>query len=760
MKKITILAAALCLACMQTVIAQTGFYDLNTIQRIEISFTQPDWDYQMDTAKSGSESYIMAQWVKINGVEYDSVGVKYKGNSSYNATYEKNPVHISLDEFKNQSYQGFKDVKLGNGYADPSMIREVLSYDILQNYMDCPRANFAELFINGVYIGLYSNVESINKKFCSDRFSSSQNTLVKCNPMVTPGPTTKSNLRALPSVDSTGYFNYYEMKSDYGWNELVKLCDTVTNYPANIESAMDMDRAIWMLAFNNVLVNLDSYTGVFCQNYYLYKDNTARFNPIIWDLNMSLGGFPYVGSGASSMGSLTVTNMQQLSPTIHSTDSYWPLIKDVMNNPMYKRMYIAHMRTIANEMFVSSSYQSTATQLQSLIDTAVVADTNMFFTYAQFQTAMTTNNVVGSYTVPGISNLMSARITYLQSTTEFSYTPPTITAVTPGSTTPALDSALSVTANVTNANAVYLGYRFEAGGKFTRILMYDDGAHNDGAAGDNVYGTSFTMSGAQVQYYIYAENADAGMFSPQRAEHEFYSLLADAMNPTAGQVVINEFLAQNVDNNMDEEGKYEDWIELYNNTSTPLNLFGLYMTDNYSNPTKFAFPSHTIIPANGYLVIFADEDSTTASYLHCNFKLSASGEQIMISNGSGNVIDSITFGAQSGNISMGRCPNGTGGFVSLTTPSFNTSNCTVGIEESSKVIGLNVYPNPATDAITVELDTDKKENTVKIMNILGKTVLSETLVNTTQQLDVSGLSSGVYILSVNDNQFRKIQIAR
>src|SRR5690348_7873802 len=129
--------------------AQQTFYDISTIQKIEINFSDPAWDYKMDTAKYGSDSYLMADWVKINGVQYDSVGVKYKGNVSYDSTYIKNPLHIALDEFISQSYQGFKDIKLSNGYADPSMIREALSYSILQNYMDCPRSNFAQVYING-----------------------------------------------------------------------------------------------------------------------------------------------------------------------------------------------------------------------------------------------------------------------------------------------------------------------------------------------------------------------------------------------------------------------------------------------------------------------------------------------------------------------------------------------------------------------------------------------------------------------------------
>ncbi|HSH65945.1 MAG TPA: CotH kinase family protein [Bacteroidia bacterium] len=214
MKKLGILLG-IALLKVHSTDAQTTFYELNTIQKIEITFTQPDWDYELDTAKAGSDGYILASKLKVNGVEFDSVGVKYKGNSSYDATFKKNPLHIELDTYKNQSYQGIKDIKLGNSYADPSLIREVLSYDILRNYMDCPRSNFAQVFINGIYIGIYANDESINKSFCSDHFYSSKNTFVKCNPIGTASSNTKSNLKYI-SADTAAYVKFYELKSDKG----------------------------------------------------------------------------------------------------------------------------------------------------------------------------------------------------------------------------------------------------------------------------------------------------------------------------------------------------------------------------------------------------------------------------------------------------------------------------------------------------------------------------------------------------------------
>lgn len=760
LKAITLLLISL--ICKKSVVAQQTFYDLNTIQTIEIFFSQPNWDYQMDTAKYGMEDFIMADVVIVNGISFDSVGVKYKGNSSYDSTYIKNPMHIELDAYKKQSYQGYKDIKLGNGYADPSMIRETVSYNILSNYSFCPKANFAKLFINGNYVGLYSNAESITKDFCSNHFYSSKNTFFKCNPIVNPGPTTKSNLRYITGADSSGYANFYEVKSDYGWNDLVALCDSVTNNPASLPNVMDVDRVIWMLAFNNTLVNLDSYSGVFAQNYYLYKDHTGHYNPIVWDLNMCFGGFPFSGAGATGMGSLTIPAMQQLPSTLHSTDTYWPLINDIMNNAMYKRMYYAHMRTILNEAIVSGQYETLAAQFQSLINSDVIADTNKFFTDTDFQNGMIADVSVGSYSVPGIKNLMDARVTYLLGTTDFLYVPPTISNVIADNTSPVLNSTINISATVTNANSagVYLGYRNLNSDKFTRVQMYDDGAHNDGASGDNVFGNAILVSSALTQYYVYAENNDAGVFSPERAEHEFYNISTNLPAAQPGEIVINELLPMNQTDTVDENGKNEDWIEFYNRTSAPLSMFGLYLTDDITNPTKFTFPANSYIPANGYLIVFADEDATTTSYIHCNFKLSANGETIMLSNQAGAVLDSVTFAAPVADISYGRCPNGAGPFQNLVSTTFNSMNCPVGIDENELTeTKLMVFPNPANDQLQLKvLQNNFTDLTFTVKNIQGKIISTGKIENETL-LQTAAWAPGIYFVQCGKN-VKKISIIR
>jgi len=730
-----------------------SFYNINAIQKIEVHFNEANWDYKLDTSKLGKEGYLMAQWVKINGIQYDSVGVRYKGNSSYDSTRLKNPIHIELDAYKNQDHQGYQDIKLSNCYQDPSMIREVLAYKILKDYMHCPEANFAQVYINNTYMGVYSNTESINKTFCGSHFFSQDGIFIKGNPNVTPSVNTKCNLKQL-NGDSSAYFNYYEVKSDYGWKQLEALCDSVTNHPNTISNVIDVDRAIWMLAFNNVLINLDSYSGAFCQNYYLYKDRTKHYNPIVWDLNMSFGGFPFLGNSNSSLASLSIANMQNLPVNIHATDAYWPLIKAIYNDPSYKKMLVAHTRTMLNEAFANNNYITDYNQLKTLVDTAVLSDTRKFFTYTQFQNALNTNYSVGTYSVPGIQTLMAARVSYLQATADFTVATPTISLVN-NSNSPTLNTLVTFTTNVVNANTVYFGYRFSAADKFTRVLMYDDGAHNDGASGDNIYGASVNMTGNQMQYYIYAENANAGIFSPARAEHEFYELKI-LQNPLPGQVVINEFLAKNNDDVKNEFNLLEDWIELYNTTNTPLSLSNYYLSDENKDKAKFAFPNNTVIQPNGFLIVWADNVTLPGNQMHAAFKLDEDGDKIILSNGLRSILDSVSFGNQTSDVSVGRCPDGVGNFTFLQYPSYALSNCAVGINEySSNTNDFIMYPNPASAYFNLKT-TDNAKTDLEITNALGQVVYVNKF-ESTATISTSGWQSGLYLVKCN-NSTKKIII--
>lgn len=726
-----------------------GFYDEGTIQTIQITFIESNWDALLDAEKAGNEDYIMAQSVTINGIVYDSVGVKYKGNSTYNANQVKNPFHIELDTYKNHDHEGYTDIKLSNVAKDPSFIREVLGYKVLRNYMDAPLSNYANVYVNGTLIGLYCSSEAVSKKFVDSRFGSKTNTFVKCNPPAGAGPSSTD----LPDLvylgqDSTDYYAGYEMKSDYGWQELINFCDTLKNDITEIETILDVDRAIWMLAFDNMLVNLDSYIGGFQQNYYLYRDDYNRFLPVVWDLNESFGTFSMTGTGNLT----STTTKQQMSYLLHSGDASFPLVSQILSNARYKKMYLAHCKTILEDNFANSNqYLADGQVMQTLINSAVQADNNKFYTYANFTSNInndiTTGGGPGGGTTPGISNLMNGRYTYIMGQSDFSAVQPSINAITLSNNSPNISDVINVTATILDENYAYLGYRSQPHAPFVKVEMFDDGIHNDGAAGDNVFGATLPIESALVEYYIYAENGTIGKFSPTNAEHEFYTVIATPI--TIGDVVINEFMASNGSTVADQDGDYNDWIEIYNKGTQTIDITGYHLSDDADSLDIYTFPSGTTIPADSYIVVWADKDLTQSGF-HADFKLSASGETIYLSDVSMTVLDEITYPIQATDVSYGRYPNGTGPYQVM-YPTFGAinSSSTTDIEEKTEINkSINIYPNPANDLFTIEVINSTDENSdFIILNIQGKVVYDGTISNTLT-VDASSWNSGIYFVKI------------
>ncbi len=743
------------MVCLSVGIASVAqsFYDMSTIQTIEITFAQSNWDQLLDAEKAGNENYIMATSVKINNTTFDSVGVKYKGNSTYKANQTKNPFHIELDTYKNQDFQGYTDIKLSNVAKDPSFLREVLSYQILRQYMHAPQSNYANVYVNGTLIGLYSNSESINKGFVNRKFYSKNNTFVKCNPTFGAGPqSTDFSDLVYRGTDSTNYYASYELKSDNGWQELIDLCDTLKNNTNDIEKILDVDRALWMLAFDNTLVNLDSYIGGFKQNYYLYRDDNGRFNSIVWDLNQSFGSF-----GLTNMGNLNSnTQKQQLIYLLGINDTDLPLVQELLAIPMFKRMYLAHMKTMITENFSNGAYATTGQTLQNTISTSVQNDPNKFFTFANFQANLNSDvnggGGPGGGNYIGITNLMGPRATYLLGLSDFSATEPSINNVTVSNTSPALNSTVTITATIANENTAYLGHRDAVEDKFERILMYDDGAHNDGAANDGVYGVDITMNNIFKQYYIYAENNTIGKFSPVRAEHEYYTI--NIITPPLGDLVINELLSSNTTNNADNFGEYDDWVELHNNTASSINIGGYFLSDNIDKLMKWEIPSGTSIAGNGYSVYWADEDSSQGVN-HMNFKLASAGETLFLVNPSGTIIDQIFYPSQITDVSYGRFANGTGNFQTM-PPTFNGVNMmgTATNEVVKKKATYSVSPNPAEDYINIEsLVSNSETKNISVYSLQGKVIYHNTI-KQRLQINTSDWATALYIIKIEDEALK------
>ena len=147
-------------------------------------------------------------------------------------------------------------------------------------------------------------------------------------------------------------------------------------------------------------------------------------------------------------------------------------------------------------------------------------------------------------------------------------------------------------------------------------------------------------------------------------------------NEASAQVYINEWMSSNSsvisDPDFDNTG---DWIELFNDSNDTFNLTSHFLTDNLNSPTKWGFPADTKIAPNDFLLIWADAEDVG---LHTNFKLTKEAEEIGLYNSDMLLLDSIIYGQQATNISMGRVTDGAMdlGFFPEPTPG-SSNNTTV-----------------------------------------------------------------------------------
>lgn len=133
---------------------------------------------------------------------------------------------------------------------------------------------------------------------------------------------------------------------------------------------------------------------------------------------------------------------------------------------------------------------------------------------------------------------------------------------------------------------------------------------------------------------------------------------------------INEFMASNATTICDSFGSYSDWIELYNSTDTDMDISGFGISDNLSQPMKYRFPDGTTIAAKGYLVVFCSgNEGMQNGELHAPFGLRSYGEDVVIANRAGRIIDSYSFKNQETDVSVARIPDGAGELQSNSQPS-------------------------------------------------------------------------------------------
>ena len=202
------------------------------------------------------------------------------------------------------------------------------------------------------------------------------------------------------------------------------------------------------------------------------------------------------------------------------------------------------------------------------------------------------------------------------------------------------------------------------------------------------------------------------------------------------KLYINEFMASNDTSYADENGEYDDWIEIYNAEEFPVSLGGMYITDDLTDAGAWQIPvmggDTTVVPAGGFVILWADKQPEQG-WNHVNIKLSGSGEQIGLSVKTDTVynwVDSLTYTAQTTDISEGRMPDGADywlNFLPSSPGETNENGTPTAIDEEKflpeKLVLEQNYPNPFNPVTTIRFTMPAAGNlSIDIFNALGQKV--------------------------------------
>ena len=384
-------------------------FDAKHIHEIRLSFTDAQfWDTLVKNKKLRDSLEISNYTrcnVSIDGHDIKDVGVRLKGESSYDFTKgKKKSFKIDLNQFiRKQRYSGVSKLNLNNNYKDPSMLREKLTLDLMQQMgTPTPRNAFAAVYLNDEYWGLYLMEEDINKVFLRKNFGNKNGNFYFCEP--------NGNLVQHDKMDE--YYHSYKKKNNKSandWNDLtnfIKVANSIAKeekYEKDLDTIFATDNCLKAWAVNNLLVNVDAYNMLYPHNYFLYHDSaTNKLNWINYDYNFSFAAWT------------PKYNLQQVCDfDILFYDKKFPFaVKVLGQNPLLKQRYLAIMKDLTENYFTKDKFTQLVDSYYSLIKDDVFRDTKKEYSNDDFEKNISTTigdkGDPGAFT-PGLKEFMECR---------------------------------------------------------------------------------------------------------------------------------------------------------------------------------------------------------------------------------------------------------------------------------------------------------------------------------------------------------------
>lgn len=695
----------------------------------------------------------------------DLVGFRLRGNTSRFS--KKQSFKVSFNTFvQGQEFHDVEKLNLNGEHNDPSIIRSKVAWDLFQGQgVAAPRAAHVELYINGVYRGLYANVEHIDEEFLKSRFGSDAGNLYKClwpADLTYLGPTADDYR---PTGDDRRPYDLKLKDSDLeGYDDLAHFIDVLNNssdavFAEEIEKVFNVNGFLRSIAVDIVTGSWDNYLYL-KNNFYLYfNPRTGVFEYIPYDFDNTFGiwwdfiepGIDWADRDIYSWGN--PNEDRPLSDRILSIDTYVDRLSFYIDRLM-------------QDSFVPGSLKTRVDELHALVTTSAEADTfrvlDYGYTNQDFHDSF--EMALGDHVTYGLKPFIDARFLSLQNQLDLDAVRPIITDGYYEPNAPSSAQPISFFVTVDDDEVgTSVEVTYELNGSSGSATLFDDGAHGDGEAGDGRYAgelPALEENGELVFQFVATETGGkTSASSPRTIELGFTGL----------PLFINEIMASNDTTFADPSGDYDDWVEIVNMGTESINLQGYFFSDDVEDPTKWAAPDYEIQPQE-FLVLWLDEDDEQGS-LHGPFKLSAGGEDFVIFDTDGAIVDAVTFGEQETDVSYGRTEDGMGHFDFLDTPTPGNPNLITinpGVGDGPDALNswtLEAYPNPFRGKLQVRLSLpNHAEATVEVYDLVGRLVKrlgsyppgtgSTEIFWDGTDASRSPLASGMYLISVADQAGR------
>lgn len=747
-------------------------YDDSEVGVIEITLDPENLSWMYNHVQSDSMQFASIhfknKWIDET---IDSIGLRLRGNTS--RVSAKKSFKISFNSFiSGRQFYNIEKLNLNGEHNDPSIVRSKLCWDIFnKSGITSCRASHSAVYINGEYYGLYISTEHIDEEFIQKNFTDDTGNLWRC---LWPADLTYRG----PNQEN--YFPYsgvdipYDLKTNeenYDYSQLAKIISIINLTPDqyfadSLETILAVPEFLKYLAVNTLVGSWDDYRSLM-NNYYLYyspKEDIFHWLPYDYDNTFGIDWFNVDWANANPYN----------FPKANGGDR--PLSDRAMKNAQYRNLYTHFLEFINSNVIANAEFDSNIERLHTMITPFAEVDyyrtRDYQFTVNEFHRSYTSISFIKDHVKRGIKEFIRLRTASLPNMISYQTANPIVYKIEYEPKFPSAEDTIHV----------YVSAFSNVGIENVKILFNP---------GNLTITNEYPMSFSPVEGTKIVDESDrwAGIIPPlgkngfgkfQIEVNDLNSkqstfprnklISISAPSITNNEIVINEILAKNDSLNQDMNGQYEDWIELFNSTNSPIDLSGLYLTDDNANLTKWQFPDEISIDPNQYLLVWCDNDEKQEG-IHTNFKLSVDGEFIAIIDRDGKtIIDSITFPQQSANIAYGRYPDSGNNWIFMDPTPESTNVNVVDVKDEyviSKFELLQNYPNPFNPStIITYIIGEKSFVSLKVYDVLGREVT--VLVNKVQNSGsykvnfdsdsiAKQLPSGIYFYKIETNNFTDVK---